>query len=1007
MLRVSFAAYLLLVTVRAVKSQSKHAETIVYLAVRTTLSSVLLLISTMFPTTPSVAKLCEEVIIGLRRLHLAVLALYIVLSFITSTTRRGPRLQHPPERIYFEKTVSAKTNPEGHALHIYNQGCVVAISLEITELPIVPAKVLVMGSQAWKRMGVGIPPAISLSIFDEMAFNGLPETFINVLQCFVSLRRIEKYLNSTEIAPVLLLHKQDSVIAFQSCTKFVLIDLTRNFPPGESSLICALLGEAYIPTGQTGARALLQMRWHRITTIRYHLNNGLFKGCVLMPPRLPGSVTPQSKLTLSSISLAMRRGGSYLTVCALTGDLTILKDGDESEIGERGVSNSIALYFRCTTYEEPLQVNLSGGQKARVSLARAMYSRASILSLDGVLSTVDAHTAHHLYNEWLKGNMMRDRTIILHSTTGVLTIRVTEKNSKAHSGVMARLVQPVDTAPAEKDEPEPVLDRVSAEKTDHDTSSTAASASASEAKPEKKKSRKLIEEERRAVSRIGRDIWLAYVRSCGIWALLALALLVATLSPMADNAWTQHWTNAGVTGDARDPMHYISIYAVITGVGLVLTTFRWFVLYMGAIHASHVIYKRLLEAVLFGKDIEGIYSNLSDNFGRSIMYGLSAITTVITISVVEGWPFVPSTIGPGALYWNVAKIYGQTSRDMRCLDSVARSPLYSIYGETISDVTVLRAFGASTKFLRDMLRCVGTNSNPHYWMWGVLGATAVVSLMTPSINATLAGFSLAFTSTLTNDLLFTVRRFIGLEQSTELISLGRDGARQRIYRIKSRGTGVCRTRPPSSWPSTGAIECQDLVIRYAPALPDVHHLNFTANLGRTGSGKSTLSLSFFRCVEVTEGRILVDGLDIAKIGLTDLRSKLTIVPRDPTILSGSLRSALDVFSEYQDAEIFEALRRVHPIPSEETSEGSADTVNANVFRDLDSSVSEGGENFSTGEKQLQCMVCAILKRSKVLVMDEATASVDYATDEPIGKTIGHKFAQSTIPTIAHRLRAAI
>ncbi|KAL9710249.1 hypothetical protein Ac2012v2_006545 [Leucoagaricus gongylophorus] len=400
---------------------------------------------------------------------------------------------------------------------------------------------------------------------------------------------------------------------------------------------------------------------------------------------------------------------------------------------------------------------------------------------------------------------------------------------------------------------------------------------------------------------------------------------------------------------------------------------------------------------------------------------------------------------------------------MRRLDSVTRSPLYSIYGETISGVPIIRAFGASSKFLRDMLRCVDTNSNPYYWMWGVnrwlsvrfnlvsaaiVGATGLVCLVTPRITASFAGFALAFASTITGDLLFMVRRFVGLEQS--MVALERV---KEYSELKREPPEFIEPRPPASWPSHGAIKCEDLVIRYAPDLPDVlHHLNFQINpgekvgiLGRTGSGKSTLALSFFRFVEPTEGRILIDDLDTSKIGLTDLRSRLTIIPQDPTVLSGTLRSTLDVFGEYDDADIYEALRRVHLIPSADTPAEAADTVNANVFRDLDSVVSEGGENFSTGEKQLLCMARAILKRTKVLVMDEVCvlsdggqkvdnslnylahnrqprgtklcmntiyvvlmkSSVDYATDELIGKTIKQEFAESTILTIAHRLRTVI
>ncbi|KAG2008561.1 ATP-binding cassette transporter [Coprinopsis cinerea AmutBmut pab1-1] len=927
----------------------------------------------------------------------------------------------------------------------------------------------------------------SIIVFSEMKFalNALPETFINMLQCLVSLRRVEKYMSGVEVNPVPPLDEQPKKIAFQSCTvtwpqdrsqssnasslapsasatprnKFVLVDLTLNFPPRELSLICgklgsgktllllALLGEADILSGQMVCPRSPPDSIATYSKMDVSKEEWVVDGmCAYVPQAAWLRNASIKENILFSLPYDEERYHKTLEACALVSDLEILEDGDESEIGERGV-------------------NLSGGQKARVSLARAVYSRASILFLDDVLSAVDAHTAHHLYHQCLKGELMEGRTVILVSHHVQLCAseaayivaldngRVMfegDRDAFNSSGIIKKLGQTSETGQQDDlEEKEQLVEAEEAifgrgEGSQSETSSTVVSSSVV-SKKEKKPARKLVEEETRAVGRIKKDIWVTFLKACGnnwFWLLFGFVFALASVTPVLENNWLRYWSASALEGRGESPAFYIGVYAAITGVGLIITTSRWFVLYDASIRASTVLYKRLLETVLFadirfhdtvsrgrllnrfGKDFEGIDSSLADNLGRTIITALSALTTIVTVSVVGGIPFVVAIAILGVLYWNAAKVYGQTSRDMRRLDSVSRSPLYSMYGETISGVPVLRAFGASSKLLRDMLRCVDTNSNPYYWMWGVnrwlsirfnllsaaiVGAAGLACLVTPSINASLAGFALAFATTITNDLLFMVRRFVALEQS--MVALERI---KEYSELKREPAEFIEPRPPVSWPSQGEIQVEDLVIRYAPELPDVlHNLSFTIKpgekvgiLGRTGSGKSTLALSFFRFVEPVNGRILVDGLDISNIGLTDLRSRITIIPQDPTILSGTLRSTLDVFDEYEDVEIYEALRRVHLLPSGGDDE-TPETVNANVFRDLDSSVSEGGENFSTGEKQLLCMARAILKRSKILVMDEATASVDYATDELIGKTIRHEFAESTILTIAHRLRTVI
>ncbi|KAF8609600.1 multidrug resistance-associated ABC transporter [Ceratobasidium sp. AG-I] len=948
----------------------------------------------------------------------------------------------------------------------------------------------------------------SLTVFNEMRFalNTLPETFINILQSLVSLRRIEKYMSAAEIADLRSIQDTDltSTVKLVSATiswpqnrfggpssapsaastpraRFTISDLSLEFPDGELSLICgklgsgktllllALLGEADILTGQLLApRSPPDALASLGRQSDLNSSNWIVRGICAYVPQTAWLQNDSIKNNiLFGLPFHAERYQQTIEACALTTDFAIIEDGDEAEIGERGV-------------------NLSGGQKARVSLARAVYSRASILLMDDVLSAVDAHTASHLFENCLRGPLMNGRTVVLVShhvqlvAPGASYVVALDNGRVLFAGPQSKFIgssvmQGISHS-TDTDTNQPLTDEVTVEeagdKIAEGSSSDSASAKESDAatlvksinpdKPSskvdeptpdtlvdgvavKKAPRKLIEDEARAVGRVKKEIWQTYFEACGsiiYWTIFCIILLAGALTPVLENGWLRYWSSHSGEGDAKSPLWYLSVYAGVTVFGIVIQTLRWFVLYDGSIRASTVLYKRLLEAVLFanirfhdtvsrgrllnrfGKDFEGLDSSIADNLGRTIMYALSVVVTFITVTYVGGLRFFALASIMAFLYYNVSKVYGQTSRDMRRLDSVTRSPLYSIYGETIAGVTVIRAFGASSTFLRDMLRCVDTNASPYYGMWsvnrwlsvrfnllsaGVVALTAVVVLIDTSVEASFAGFALAFASTITSDLLFMVRRFVGLEQS--MVALERIN---EFSTIAQEAPEFVEPRPSASWPEKGDISVEDLTIRYAPTLPNVlHGLTFDIKskskigvLGRTGSGKSTLALSFFRFVEATEGRIVIDGIDISKLGLTDLRSRLTIIPQDPTILSGTIRSTLDVFDEYEDHEIFEALRRVHLLPS--VDEPQADvTENMNAFRDLDSPVSEGGENFSAGEKQLLCMARAILKRAKILFCDEATASVDYVTDELISQTIRKEFVDSTIITIAHRLRTII
>ncbi|GAA5861561.1 hypothetical protein JCM8547_008073 [Rhodosporidiobolus lusitaniae] len=987
----------------------------------------------------------------------------------------------------------------------------------------------------------------SLAIWNELRFslNVIPDVIQSSLQCLVSLRRIEAYLRLPEIEhlsalpagetnPESLLVEvpaaEEPDVKFDHATvtwpravkeddedegengevlqkPFELQDIDVEFPKGEMSLVCgrlgsgktllllSLLGEVdtlsgsiTCPRSSPSAIALPSLDWDKHLTEKTWVTRNQ---TAFVPQQAWLQNASLKKNILFGLPFRQKRYEEVIEACSLKSDLELLEDGDETEIGEKGIA-------------------LSGGQKARVSLARAVYSRASLLLLDDVLSAVDAHTAKHIYENCLKGPLLAGRTVILVSHHVQLTApgaaRVVELDNGRvkFSGTSQEYLEsegfkaiaggdekdgadeptspkattkplPTSTSPAKQTKPLPKsFAAVVAESIPGSNASSTEVSSASEGedsdsdeqdpvidgpdgaagaqangtqrkKDEKQKSpRKLIEEESRAVGHVSWAVWKLFFSLMGglaFWIAFAGVFAGEKLADVAQTWWLGRWS--GGADPSHSTTYYLCIYAALSLSAVFISTFQWAVLYLGTLRASRKVHEMLLHSILraplrffdtqalgriqnrFSKDLEQIDSTLPDHIGRSILYGLGVLTT-LTVIASTAPTFLIGFAVLSLAYWSSAKLFSYNAREFRRLDSVSKSPLFSIYGEAVAGVAVIRSFGASARFMALALERTTRNVTFYYFLWGtnrwlsmrysllsavVVALTGYVLIAAgDKVDAALAGFTLTFSLGISNDLLFLVRRWTQLE----LAMVGVERVKE-FSEIKQEAPEIVEPRPPAHWPQ-GAIEVQNLEIKYAPELPSVlHNLSFSIKagekigiVGATGCGKSTLAASFFRFVEATSGAILIDGLDISKVGLLDLRSRLTIVPQDPVILSGSLRSTLDMFGNYDDHEIFDALRRVSLIREGEQAQQGADaTANRSVFWNLDAEVAEGGSNFSTGQRQLLCMARALLRRNKILLLDEATASTDHTTDELITQAIRSEFADCTMMVIAHRLRSVI
>ncbi|KAL8874198.1 MAG: hypothetical protein Q9174_000426 [Haloplaca sp. 1 TL-2023] len=536
------------------------------------------------------------------------------------------------------------------------------------------------------------------------------------------------------------------------------------------------------------------------------------------------------------------------------------------------------------------------------------------------------------------------------------------------------------------------------------------------------------------------------------WPLISKPAQVATASP----------------ADEVNVPYYLGIYAILALLYVFISMLREAVVFWGSLVASSKLHRRLLESVTrakfrffdstplgqimnrFSKDVEAIDQEVAPIAVGVVGCLTSVVTIIILISVITPG-FLIAGVLITAIYFAIGMFYLRSSVDLKRLESVQKSPLYQQFGETLSGITTIRAYGHERRFIQDNLNRVDTHNRPFISLWAanrwlafrvdVTGALVsffagvFVILRIKTIDAGAAGLSMTYAVQFSENILWLVRLYSVNEQNMNAVE------RVKEYMDVDQEAPPIQpdARPPGGWPSHGAVQFIDYSTSYRTDLdPVLRNVTFSVQpgerigiVGRTGAGKSSLALALFRGLEAESGKIVIDDIDIGLVGLQDLREAITIVPQDPTLFTGTIRSNLDPFGLFTDEEMFSTLRRVQLIGSNskpQPKDGAADTAdgpgegpeheltltktftnsreNSNLFESLSSSVAESGSNLSQGQRQLLCLARALLKAPKVLLMDEATASIDYATDSKIQDTL-REVKGSTIITIAHRLQTII
>ncbi|KAJ1943201.1 hypothetical protein GGF37_002753 [Kickxella alabastrina] len=530
-------------------------------------------------------------------------------------------------------------------------------------------------------------------------------------------------------------------------------------------------------------------------------------------------------------------------------------------------------------------------------------------------------------------------------------------------------------------------------------------------------------------------VYLAYIRASGglmFWAALTVLLMLTQGLLVAQDWWLHEWassygkpsltsnqlietqqsgSNNGKDRDSGrvDLAHFIGGYVAIALASLFLILGRSLLHFWGSLKASWTLHEALLRTILrapvrffditpvgrlinrFSKDIESIDQSLISSLAIFLAEIIASLAILIVIAVITP-AFTLGAIVIAIIYWIIGVLYLATSCEIKRFESVTKSPIYSQFDETINGVSTIHTYGQESRFRMANYTKVDDNNRHFIYMWGasrwlsirvdlagalVLFMAGLLAFITMDrMDAGLAGLSLSYALNFTDHIMTLVWYYSARE-----INLNSVERVIEYLNIEPEAPVTIPDRMPSvEWPTDGRISVDNLELKYDEnQSPVIRGISFEVQprekigiVGRTGAGKSTLTLAMFRFMEASAGRIMVDGIDISQVGVGDLRSRLTIIPQDPVLFTGTICSNLDPFNEHGDDKLWLALRRAHLL------------------------VTENGSNFSQGQQQLIALARALVKRTRVIILDEATASVDFDTDTRIQTTIRNEFADSTL-----------